>query len=200
MSNPLREFQNAILTRKVVARFVERVGMEHPSEEARKTYLKDHPDADPKNHSVKKDKGGGGGSGGGAEADVSKAESRSKETTKHFEDMKDLKKKVENADPSAKKKFDKAYDKLYESGEAASKAAEKLVKKFDGVKGEQAQSAVKLLHNALREWDRNKADHHKGSGGMAHQKLQQAEQTWAYAKKIDDQIKMLGKSLKGEYD
>jgi hypothetical protein len=154
----LREFQDAIILRNVVAHFVE-----------------------------------------GSGADASKAEARSKQTTKLFEDMKALKKKVDNADPSAKKKFDGLYAKLFESGESAAKAAEKLVKKFDDAEGETA-SAVKLVHNALREWASNKQDHHKGSGEMAHKKLHQAEQTWAYATKIDDQIVMLSKAAKGEYD
>lgn len=44
------------LSNRVVARFV--LATEHPSEEARKDYLKDHPGADPKNHTVKKDDGG----------------------------------------------------------------------------------------------------------------------------------------------
>lgn len=37
-----------------------RVAMEHPSAEARRDYLREHPNADPKNHTVKKDTGGGG--------------------------------------------------------------------------------------------------------------------------------------------
>jgi len=128
------------------------------------------------------------------------AASKGGEATKHFEDMKGLKSKVENADSSAKKKFDRAYDKLFESGESAAKAAEKLVQKSDDVEGKQAQAAVKLLHGALRDWSNNKMDHHKGVGGMAAKKLQQAEQTWAYAKKIEDQVEMLQKALKGEYE
>lgn len=146
--SPLRDFQDAVLIRNVIARFV------------------------------------------GA--------SKSGEATKHFESMKGLKSKVENADPSAKKKFDLAYDKLFESGESAAKTAEKLVKKSDDVEGKQTQAAVKLLHHALQDWSNNKVDHHKGAGGMASKKLQQAEQTWAYAKKIEDQVEMLQKALKGE--
>jgi soluble cytochrome b562 len=34
--------------------------MEFPSEKARKDYLREHPDADPSNHTVKKNQGGGG--------------------------------------------------------------------------------------------------------------------------------------------
>jgi hypothetical protein len=50
--------------RRVLLEGLLKVGMEHSSEEARKKYLKEHPGADPKNHTVSdgggKDKGGGG--------------------------------------------------------------------------------------------------------------------------------------------
>lgn len=195
--NPLRDFQEALLKRRVVAGFLAKTAMEHATPEAMKQYLHDHPDADKSKHHVKKDKGGGGSSGGDTSADSSKAESRSKETGKLHDEMKSLKSKVDNADPSAKKKFDRAYDKLHENGEAAAKSAEKLLKKFEGAEGE-AGHAVELLSSAVRGWESNKMDHAKAKGGMAHKKLQQAEQTWAYATKIDDQIKMLSKALKGE--
>lgn len=42
----------------IVSRF--KGAFEHPSEDARKQYLKEHPKADPKNHSVKKHEDGGG--------------------------------------------------------------------------------------------------------------------------------------------
>lgn len=50
------------LARRVFVKFTDRVGKEFPSDEALKKYLHEHPDADPKNHSVKKDddKGEGG--------------------------------------------------------------------------------------------------------------------------------------------
>lgn len=44
--------------RRVVARY--KGAMEHPSEEARKEYLKEHPQADPSNHTVTKHEGEGG--------------------------------------------------------------------------------------------------------------------------------------------
>lgn len=49
-----RAFQDAILVRNVVARATQ--AMEHATPEALKKYLHDHPDADPKNHTVKKPK------------------------------------------------------------------------------------------------------------------------------------------------
>lgn len=56
----LREFKNALLVRNVIARVTGNkiVSMEHDSPEALKKYLKDHPNADKANHTVKKDEGG----------------------------------------------------------------------------------------------------------------------------------------------
>lgn len=47
--------------RRAILAGLQKVSMEHASEEARKQYLKDHPKADPKNHTVGKGNGGGGG-------------------------------------------------------------------------------------------------------------------------------------------
>ena len=55
-SDALANFQDALLARRVARRVM---GFEHPTEEARKKYLKDHPGAKPSDHSVEKkdDKG-----------------------------------------------------------------------------------------------------------------------------------------------
>jgi hypothetical protein len=58
----LRSFQDAVIVRNVVART--KAAMEFPTDEARKDYLRDHPGADPSNHTVKKNPGEGGGSKG----------------------------------------------------------------------------------------------------------------------------------------
>jgi hypothetical protein len=59
MSKELIAFKQAILTRRVVARYMSKVGMEHDTPEAMKEYLKDHPGADKSNHTVKKQDDGG---------------------------------------------------------------------------------------------------------------------------------------------
>jgi len=53
MMNELIEFKFAVMARKVASRYL--FAMEHPTPEAMKQYLKDHPNADPANHSVKKE-------------------------------------------------------------------------------------------------------------------------------------------------
>jgi hypothetical protein len=69
---PVRRFEMDPLAQRVARRFIAQQGakraMEHPSEEAKKKYLKDHPLADPADHSVKKE----GPSGGAGAQEVSK--------------------------------------------------------------------------------------------------------------------------------
>lgn len=197
-------FKNEVLALRIAARYSakkrQRNTMEHPSDKAKAQYLKDHPNADPSNHSVAKP---GGGKAPGADAmkgDAEKANARSKEREKTLSEMQSLKKGVEDANPSAKKKFDKAYDKLYEHGEQAAKAAEKLVDKFDDVEGDQQIAAVKMVHHALRDWKSNQIDHHKGKGEQSRLKLNQAENTAGYGHQLDESIDMLHRALKGEYD
>lgn len=55
------EFAETVMIRSIVAKYVAKRGMEHDSPEAQAKYLKDHPNADKANHTVKKtDKGEGG--------------------------------------------------------------------------------------------------------------------------------------------
>jgi hypothetical protein len=53
-SNPVVAFERILSAQRVASRFA----MEFPTEEALKTYLHEHPDADRSNHTVKKDDGG----------------------------------------------------------------------------------------------------------------------------------------------
>jgi len=196
-ASPLQEFKDALIVRNVTARFMTR-GMEHPSEEAKKKYLHEHPGADPKNHKVKKNPDSTASSGIGSES--TKADSRSKDLTKNLDSMKALKRKVDNAEPSAKKKFDQTYTKLYEGGESSAKAAERLVKKFEDDDRKDVQIAVELLSDSVRQWERNKFDHHKQTAEFTHthEKLRQAEQTFGYAMKVNDYIELLNKTLQGD--
>lgn len=56
MDSRLRSFEDALIVRNVVSRTL--TSMEHATPEAMKDYLHEHPDADPKNHKVKKPSGG----------------------------------------------------------------------------------------------------------------------------------------------
>lgn len=71
----LRSYQDAVIIRNVVARVKE--AMEFPTEKARRKYLHEHPDADPKNHTVKKPSGK-------EKKPTSQAEESLKKRTKHL--------------------------------------------------------------------------------------------------------------------
>jgi hypothetical protein len=181
----------SVVVLKVAARYCQ--AMEFPTEEAKKKYLKEHPDADPSRHSVKKT----------VKPDTasaaSKAESRGKETDQHFDTMKGLLKKVEDVDSSAGKKFDSVYKKLFENGEEATKAAKKLLKQLDNAdldEDSQVFAALEMLHNSVRNWESNKLDHVKAGEALADKKLRQAESTAGYAKKIDEWISKVHQEVK----
>ena len=196
MDSRLRSFEDALIVRNVVARTLS--AMEHATPEALRKYMHEHPDADPKNHTVKKPSDGGG--SGNHEAEASKSKSRAAEVDKHYEAMKGLKGKVDSANPTAQKKFDAAYDKIYAGGESAAKAGQKLVSQLSSVKGEQQEAAVKMLQHALRNWEGNRSDHSRAKDEYAHKKLQQADQTHAYAQKLEEAIQDVSKALRGDYD
>jgi hypothetical protein len=142
--------------------------------------------------------------GEGLSAMVSKAETRSKKTSQFRDQMKGLKSRVDNGDPTAKRKFERAYDELFANGEAAEKDADKLLKVYiaDNDSEGQAGDAIEMLDRAVRDWKSNKIHHAQTNGEfvLSRDKLLQAEHTWAYATKIDDQIKMLHDALMGDYN
>ena len=145
------------IAKRVCLRY--RLATEFPTEKALKNYLHDHPDADKSKHSVSK-----------SEANP-KAQKRFDETKRVFSDMTALQKKVENADPVAKKKFDKAYEKIFDAGESAGKDAQKLIKQYP--------DQSRLLQEHLREWNQNKSKHQEANDSVSHVKMQQAEkQLW----------------------
>jgi hypothetical protein len=114
------DFQQALLKRRVASRFAERHGMEHPSDDARKQYLKDHPNADPSNHTVKKnDDGGGGGEskaspkGGEVHALMDKLHKAYPDLDK--DDVKALKSEIDEAEKKGDgKKLQKLKDEVEE--------------------------------------------------------------------------------------
>ncbi len=203
MDPTLAAFETAILVDRVVNRHLARVAMEFSTPEARKKYLEEHPGADASKHTVKKEeKGGGKGKGRNvapAAQAATKAKARSEGVNKAHEDMKSLLGKVENADSGARKKFDKAYDKIAEGGEAAAKDAKKLIEQYHSDEDDShVGAAAKLLQHAVQDWETNTMAHAKHRDAMTgKKKLQQAEQSWAYARKIDEYIGMLDKALKG---
>lgn len=149
-----REFQAAITRRRVVARFVERYGMEHPSEEARKNYLKDHPNAEPRNHTVQKSNGGGGGSASA--------------TGQLTSQMSAMVKKIDGIDAGSKSSVEKHVGEIASLGSKLEKQLEKLDGKVDSGKLNRAiehAQAVSSLADKLKEsaGDEGKVDKLLGS-------------------------------------
>lgn len=196
----------AVLVQRVALRFADRLSMEHPSEEAKKNYLKEHPNADPSNHKVKQRSEGGGGGAidhALAESEGPKGHARFEANKKSLGEMKALQKKVDDANPAAKKKFDREYDKLYENGEKAAGAAKKLLQKYtkaheslEGEAKEAMNDGLEMLHTNIKEWERNKMDHANAKARTTHTKLNQAQSTYAYAQQLDGAVKDFAKFLK----
>ena len=168
------------IARNVLARFLGKVATEFPTEKALKNYLHDHPGADPKNHSVAK-------SEASPTQHSSQAKKRFESNKQTLSDMKALQNKVEKADTTATKKFDKAYTKLFDAGEAAAKDAKKLIEKHP--------EDTQLLQQYLSEWTRNKADHLKAEDELSQGTLQQAKITYGYAQQLDSIVKDFDKLL-----
>lgn len=210
MGNPVREFEDALVSDRVVRRFA----MEHDTPEALKKYLQEHPGADRAKHHVKKQETAGKSRGKDpdssvADAEAARSKTRSEASSKAFDELKSLKKKVDDADSSAKKKFDRAYGKLLEHGLAAQKAAEKLLKKYEnlgeGLEDEEAKSqseaTIKMLKSKLGDWKAVAMDHQRvEDGGGTYKKVQQAEQTWGYAQELEKWVRAVSSTLKGDYD
>jgi len=152
-SAALREFQDAIIIRNVVARVMQEYT---------------------------------------AKAEAKKAEKRYAENKKLLGEMETLRRKVENADESAAKKFDRAYGKLFENGMAASKAGEKLLREYGG------EDASDWLSRCVRQWNGNVISHRETDGDNVpvNVKMRQLPNTYAYAQQLDAVIKDFDKVLK----
>jgi hypothetical protein len=168
LSGVLREFQDALLKRRVVAGYQSRSagkGVNHAP--------------------------------AGQAAD--KSETRFAENKKLFSEMENLKRKVENADPVAAKKFDRGYDKLFENGEKAVKAAQDLLKKYDTLvedsDGDDAaarEATLEMMDTCIRKVESNRVDHLKAKGAMsAAQKLHAATNTYGYTQELESYVKGL---------
>lgn len=209
MSNPVQEFEDALIVDRVTTRFA----MEHDSPEALKKYFREHPGADKSNHRVKKQEGAGKSprskepDSSLADAEAARSKTRSEASSKEFDELKSLQKKVEDASDSAKKKFDRAYGKLLEHGRAAQKAAEKLLKKYEdlgeGLEDEaksQSEATIKMLKSKLGDWKLADMDHQRIADGTAHKMVLQAEQTFGYAQDLEKWVRAVSSTLKGDYD
>jgi hypothetical protein len=187
---------------RVAARSME--AMEHATEEARKKYLQDHPNAKPSNHKVKKTQGRAKKDGEAVdnppEAAAAKAKTREAETAKHFEDIKGLKVKYERGDAGAKKKVNTLYGKIFDNGEKAVKEAEKVISEYEDQVEEDSEAfdCLTMLDKAIRDWKSNLVDHHKKTTYFGEGFFEQAASSESYAKSVDKWIQATNSALKGE--
>ena len=135
-----------------------------------------------------------------AHREAGKAKARYQASEKHYESMKDLQKPVDNAKPSARKKFDKAYDEILSNGTASAKAAEKLLKTYQGLKDGSRDDAASLsmLGGVLDDWLDNVSYHEKVKAPQfvpSHKLLQQAEKTLGYAWALEKWIGTLSERV-----
>jgi hypothetical protein len=121
---------------RVIRRYIERTGMEHPSPEARKEYLHEHPNADPGNHTVveKGDKGGEKKDEGGKKSLKDRLKSLSGKA-RTFLDKADESVRQFIEDPAYRRKA------MTSASEAIAKSPEKVVK-----------GAVKAIKHEAKEW------------------------------------------------
>jgi len=182
-------FEHAALRRRVAMRYA----IEFPSEAAKSKYLKEHPDADPSNHTVRKKEPK-------PKVDLSEAESAASASKSRFDDNKRTFERLKKLKDG--KDFDRGYSEIYEAGEKAADAAEKAVKKYEGMldslRGrakKEVQGMLDLLEQSVREWNGNKFDHVKEKD-----KRRQLPNTYGYAQKLESQLRALPEVLKGNYD
>jgi DNA polymerase III gamma/tau subunit len=207
MDSLLRSFEDAVIIRNVVART--KAAMEFPTEKARKDYLREHPDADPKNHTVKKQTGGSKAPAVDsklADEEHDKSKSRTEASNETFKSMKSLTRKVDDGNKAATKKFNDSYDKLYEGGEEAAKVADKLLKEYSdlgkGLRGEaksENEATIKMLRHSLNQWNNNKIDHMRSKSESGSSRMNQVENTYGYAQQLESFIRGVSNSIKGDY-
>lgn len=131
------------------------------------------------------------------------SEARFAENKKLFSELESLKKKVENADSSAAKKFDRAYDKLFENSDKAVKAAEGLLKSYitlvedsEGDDADARGATLEMMERGIRQLKSNKIDHLKAKSAPATQKLHAAANTYGYTQDLESYVKGLYSVIK----
>jgi hypothetical protein len=176
MTDPLREYQDALLVNNVVARVVE--ATEFPTEKAREVYLKKHPKADPAKHTVQKHK------------TVTKFrhddKSRWEGVLKATKGLKELGAKAKAGDEAATAEVSKRYTAIVDHGEAMADDAKPLVTKLKGNPklGDEAKEHLGKLEAALKKWDGLSHAAQKAKGRGTEAQLQHANDVMSAASDI----------------
>lgn len=137
------------------------LAMEHSSPEARKDYLREHPNADPKNHTVKKDEGGGKSKDkDGLSPDAKEFYRHSQNGEKSIKSISRLTKQLDNV---RGEKAQEVFKKVVGESKKLVNEASKVLDKLKGMKGDWAADEHKTMQATIREMESALEDHGDGS-------------------------------------
>jgi len=152
----LNRFRSSLLSRKVVARYIE--ALEFSTPEALKKYLQKHPKADPHKHTVRKHK---------TPTQFKKQDrSRWNDVLKSIQGLKEIGKKAIDGDEEATKEVSKRFNSLYGHGSTLADDAKPLIKKLkgSGKLSEKGKKHLAELEKAVQEWDSKVPKFEKAKG------------------------------------
>jgi len=192
--NVAARFNQSLLPKRVAYRFA----MQFNSPDELKGYLHDHPNADPSNHTVVKQKDKKPKTqkpeidAGPAEHASSAAKARFEDNKKTFQSIKKL--------PSKDKKWLKGYKDIEAAGTKAADAAKAMLKQYanmaDGQKGNakrQREAMLDYTDHMIQNWHRTK----DSFGGSSEERL---ANLYAGAQQLEAGLQALPKMLKGDND
>ena len=176
MDQTLQDFEDATITRNLVARVV--AATEFPTEEARKKYLQGHPKANPANHTVRKHK---------TPTQFKRTDkTRWNDVLKNTKDLKAIGEKATNGDEEAKAEVSKRYTTLVDHGESFADDAKPLIKKLKGNPklSDKAKEHLGELEKAIKKWDSISHAAQKAKGRNTEAQLQHANEVMSAASAV----------------
>lgn len=126
MERSVEDFQEALLVQRVAERFA----MEHPTPEARRDHLHEHPNADPKNHTVQSDKPDSKGSGKAHDAGMNWLKTKGTRKVRSLVDGMAGAAKKDGAKQFGMRDVKEALEDWFEGGQAYENSKQKAALKF----------------------------------------------------------------------
>lgn len=176
MDRTLQDFQDTVIARNIVARVFE--ATEFPTPEAREKYLKDHPNADPSKHVVRKHK---------TRTQFNRTDkSRWEDVLKNTKDLKAIGEKATKGDDAAKAEVSKRYTALVDHGESMADDAKPLVNKLKGNPklSDKAKEHLGELEKAIKKWDSISHAAQKAKGRGTEAQLNHANEVMSAASAV----------------
>jgi hypothetical protein len=176
MDRTLQDFQDTVIARNIVARVFE--ATEFPTPEAREKYLKDHPNADPSKHVVRKHK---------TRTQFNRTDkSRWEDVLKNTKDLKAIGEKATKGDDAAKAEVSKRYTALVDHGESIADDAKPLINKLKGNAklSDKAKEHLGELEKAVKKWDSISHAAQKAKGRGTEAQLNHANEVMSAASAV----------------